>query len=139
MECQNVKIEGEWHSSPGASPEALAALRAVAPAALPEAYFQLLGDSDGGEGPLPDSPFYFILDSAEVAGDPRQIALYQEQAPLMFVFGGNGAGELVAFDLRNKSAAPWPIVSFDAIDPQDSVIRIAESFVAFVSLIGKQA
>lgn len=104
---------------------------------LPDEYYQLLSESNGGEGPLPVNPVYFVLDSAETASNPESIALYKQMAPGLFVFGGNGAGELFAFDLRGASA-PWPIVYFDGIDPWGSVECIAGSFAEFVSLVGKE-
>ncbi|WP_439853048.1 SMI1/KNR4 family protein [Pseudomonas syringae] len=85
---------------------------------------------------LPVGPFNFVLDSAEVTADPKQILLYEQIAPDFFVFGSNGAGELVAFDLRGNSP-PWPIVCFDGIASEESVERIADSLTGFVSLIGK--
>lgn len=122
---------------PGATSTTLGGLKAVAPPMLPDEYYQLLSASNGGEGPLPVDPVYFVLDSAETASDPKMIALYKQMAPGLFVFGGNGAGELFAFDLRGASA-PWPIVYFDGIDPDGSVKCIAGSFAEFVSLIGKE-
>lgn len=132
-----MRIDGEWHQLPGASDEALNALRAVVPRALPDEYYQLLSVSNGGEGPLPVNPLNFILDAAEVAADPKQIQLYEQMAPNIFVFGSNGAGELIAFDLRGNSP-PWPIVYFDGIAPQETIEVIAESFTAFMSLVGRE-
>lgn len=51
----------EWFANPPASADALAALRAAAPVTLPEAYYQLLADSDGGEGPLSVQPIVSAL------------------------------------------------------------------------------
>ena len=136
MSVEELKINGEWYRSPGASETALNALRAVAPQVLADEYYQLLRWSNGGEGPLPVSPFNFVLDAVEVALDSLQISYYAQSAPDMFVFGSNGAGELVAFDLRADSP-PWPVVCFDAIAPQESVERIAENFTAFISLVGE--
>lgn len=103
---------------------------------LPDEYYLLLSFSNGGEGPLPVGPFNFAFDSGEVTADPNQILFYEQTAPDMFVFSINGAGELVAFDLRGNSA-PWPIVYLDGIAPGESVERIADSLAWFVSLIGK--
>ena len=136
LRAEELKIDGEWHRSPGASDDALAALRVVVPQVLPDEYYQLLSFSNGGEGPLPVGPFNFVLDSAEVTAYPKQVLFYEQIAPDMFVFGSNGADELVAFDLRGNSP-PWPIVCFDGIAPEESVERIADSLAGFVSLIGK--
>ncbi|MBX8487757.1 SMI1/KNR4 family protein [Pseudomonas cichorii] len=136
MSAEDLNINGEWHRSPGATETALTALRAAVPQVLPDEYYLLLRLSNGGEGPLPVSPFNFVLDSVEVVLDLWQISYYAQAAPDMFVFGSNGGGELVAFDLRGNSP-PWPIVCFDAIAPEESVQNIAENFTAFVSLIGE--
>ena len=130
-------IHGEWHQLPGASCTALASLSAIAPQQLPDEYYQLLSHSNGGEGPLPVEPLYFVLDPAEHAASPTQLSLYQQMAPGMFVIGGNGGGEVIAFDLRSGSAS-WPIVCFDPIDPEGSTQLIAESFKAFVALMGRE-
>jgi hypothetical protein len=135
---EDLNINGEWHRSLGASESALTELRAAAPQVLPEEYYLLLRLSNGGEGLLPVGPFNFVLDAVEVVLDPWQISYYAQIAPDMFVFGSNGGGELVAFDLRGKSP-PWPIVYFDAIAPEESVQSVAENFTAFVSLIGEMA
>ncbi|MFK0035418.1 SMI1/KNR4 family protein [Pseudomonas monteilii] len=130
-------VHGEWYQVPGASRAALASLSAIAPRELPDEYYQLLSHSNGGEGPLPVEPKYFVLYPAEEAANPEQLSLYQQMAPRMFVIGGNGGGEIFAFDLRNDSA-PWPVVCFDPIDPEGSVLLIAESFKAFVALVGRE-
>jgi hypothetical protein len=129
-----VKLNSNWIGNEGASVEALDALRAAAPQDLPSEYYQLLELSNGGEGPLPDPLFNFCLDPAETASDASQIRLFAEIASGLFVFGGDGGGQLFAFDLRG--ASPWPIVTFDEVDPSGSVLMAASSFAEFVALIG---
>ncbi|MCY1412257.1 hypothetical protein D9M71_276570 [compost metagenome] len=132
-----MAIHGEWYQVPGATCAALASLRTIAPREPPDEYYQLLSHSNGGEGPLPVEPQYFVLYLAEDAASPEQLSLYQQMAPGMFVIGDNGGGEIFAFDLRSDSA-PWPVVCFDPIDPKGSILLIAESFKAFVALVGRE-
>lgn len=126
-----------WHGNNGASKEALDALRSAVVQTLPSAYFELLEYSNGGEGPLPP-PFYNLcLDSVEVASDPEQLRVFSEMYPELFVFGGDGGSQLFAFDFRGKE--PWPIVSFDGVDPFGSIEKIADSFEAFLQFVGRDA
>lgn len=48
----------EWHKVDGASADAIAALKSLAPVDLPESYYALLTFSNGGEGPLAVQPLW---------------------------------------------------------------------------------
>jgi hypothetical protein len=50
----------------------------------------------------------------------------------IFVIGGNGGGELIAFDLR--CAVEKPVICFDPISPDDSTEVIAENFEKLLEL-----
>lgn len=63
--------------------------------------------------------------------DPEYISIYEQEAPGMFVFGSNGAGELLAIDLRGKTP-PWPIVYFDGINPEGSPEKLIDRFSEFI-------
>ena len=106
------------------------------PADLPPEYFQLLAFSNGGEGPLPVEPYNFCLDEAEYAAKQYADKVFHEYFPGLFVIGGNGGGEAIAFDMRG--AKPWPIVAFDMtnIDLDESVVTLAPNFVSFLDLVG---
>ncbi|BFG81300.1 hypothetical protein PTKU46_93340 [Paraburkholderia terrae] len=119
-----------WKKVPGASEVAVNFLRTSAGIELPSEYVELLRFSNGGEGPLPDPYYVFCLDHAEHASRPENARLY----PGWFVFGGNGGLELFALDLTGTS--PWPVVSFDGIDPDGSVRRVADDFGKFLELVG---
>lgn len=115
-------LEGrEWHKADGASPAALAQLRAVAPVKLPESYFSLLSFSNGGEGPLAVQPFQLCLYPAEEVVQIEQDGDFKEFFDNFLVIGGNGGGEAVVFDLRKDE--PYPLVAFDMtnIDLSESV------------------
>jgi hypothetical protein len=126
----------EWHRVDGASAAAIARLRATAPASLPESYFALLTFSNGGEGPLPVQPLWLCLYSAEEVTEIEQTGTFRESFPKLFVIGGNGGGEAVAFDMRANE--PYPIIAFDMTnsDPATSIQEITGSFDAALTLIG---
>jgi hypothetical protein len=125
-----------WFKYPGASAEALDALRARAGIELPKEYFDLLAFSNGGEGPLSVSPYNFCLDSAEDALKYKVAKTYEEFFPGFFVFGSNGGGEYIAFDVRGGK--PWPVVAIDMtnINLWESVEFIAKDFRSFLALVG---
>lgn len=125
----------EWRKVEGASADALAALKSLAPVDLPKGYYSLLTFTNGGEGPLVVQPLWFQLYSAEEAVQIERDGTFREFFKGFFVIGGNGGGEAVAFDLRGN--APYPLVAFDTtnIDLEESVRLIAPSFDAALDLI----
>lgn len=127
----------EWHKVDGASADAIAALKSVAPVALPESYYALLSFSNGGEGPLAVQPLWFCLYPAEEAAQIERDGIFREFFEGLFVIGGNGGGEALAFDLRETE--PYPLVTFDMtnINLSESVRPIATSFDAAMELIGR--
>lgn len=77
-----IGLEGKWlFMESGIRCRGLASFRTIAPRELPDEYYQLLSHSNGGEGPLPVQPRYFVLYPAEDAASPEQLSLYQ-QMPL---------------------------------------------------------
>jgi hypothetical protein len=128
-----------WHKESGASREALDELRRSASAELPQEYFDLLAFSNGGEGPLSVSPYNFCLDSAEEAVKYKLQKTYEQFFPGFFVFGSDGGGDYIAFDLRGPK--PWPVVAIDMtnIDLKESVKPIAKDFASFLSFVGLEA
>ncbi|XLZ68584.1 SMI1/KNR4 family protein [Massilia sp. SR12] len=128
-----------WHKRPGASTESLQELQAIVGVELPVQYINLLSYSNGGEGPLSVQPYNFCLDSAEYVIERTASALTEEYFPGFLMFGGNGGGEYIGFDLRGGQ--PWPIVSIDMtnIDLSESVMLIARDFESFLSLVGTEA
>ena len=131
-------LEGrEWHKTKGASSEAITVLKSAAPTELPESYYALLSFSNGGEGPLAVQPLWLCLYPAEEVVQIERDATFREFFAKLFVIGGNGGGEAVAFDLRGSE--PYPIVAFDMtnINLLESVRQIAPSFDATLELIGR--
>lgn len=134
-----ISSERIWNRKPGASLKEMDALRRASPVELPESYFQLLAFSNGGEGPLSVEPFYFVLDELQYTVDGIAQNRYEEFFPGFVVFGSNGGGAYVAFDIRGS--APWPIVHIDMcnIDLEESVWPLAKDFDLFLLLIGVDA
>jgi len=132
-------LEGRvWRKAEGASDAAIASLRHAAPAVLPGSYYSLLSYSNGGEGPLPVQPLWIVLYPAEEAAEIARQGAFDEFFSGLFVIGGNGGGEAVAFDLR--TAEPHPLIFFDMtnIDLAESVRLIAPTFDAALALIGRE-
>lgn len=90
---------------------------------------------NGGEVDLRVSPFVFCLDPAESAIDYWRSGTYTRDG--VFVFGGNGGGDLLAFDLRIPGE--WPVVCFDPIDPEGSIEQIASGFEGLLALVKPRA
>ena len=128
---------GAWrHVGAAASEADIAALRTVAPPGLPEDYYAFLKSHNGLEGEIESRPYWLQLYPAdEVARIERQ-GTFQDFFPGLFVIGGNGGGEAIAFDLRN--GAPYPLVFFDMvnIDLDESIVMLAVSFEALGEMVG---
>jgi hypothetical protein len=119
-----------WLATEPAPLHAINALQRAVPS-LPISYLALLSRGNGGETPLSVSPYNFCLDSAESALDYWNSGTYTLKN--VFIFGGNGGGEVLAMDMRLQQ--PWPIICFDPIDPDGSTERVANDFASFLSLI----
>lgn len=126
----------EWYKVDGASADAIAALKLVAPVDLPESYYSLLSFSNGGQGPLAVRPLWLCLYPAEEVAQIERDGIFREFFEGLFVIGGNGNGEALAFDLRETE--PYPLVAFDMtnINLSESVRPISLSFDAAMGLIG---
>lgn len=128
-----------WHREAPATAASLAVLRGIGIPPLPDEYTAFLAWSNGGEGPLAVEPQYLQLDAAETAAAAWSAGEYGEFFAGFFVFGSNGGGEYLAFDLRAEP--PWPVVALDMtnIDLAESVRPVAADFAAFVALIGRES
>ncbi|SJM27818.1 SMI1/KNR4 family protein [Mesorhizobium delmotii] len=128
----------EWFGVPGASAEALAELKQVSPVELPDAYYRLLTFTNGGEGPLPVNPYNLCLDTAAEVMEGIRTRNYGRDHLVGFViFGGNGGGEFLAFDIRKNS--PWRVVMIDMIAGPETAEQVVPDFDAFIELIGREA
>ena len=131
-----ISSDRQWFKQEAASAEALAKLKKAAGVELPAEYIELLAYSNGGEGPLSVSPFTLCLDSVESAISYKESKTYTKFFPGFFVFGSNGGGSLLAFDLRGS--IPWPVVAIDDtnIDLDESVGFVADDFCSFLAYVG---
>lgn len=128
----------DWYRVAGASAQQIEELRAAAPGELPESYVALLSFSDGGEGPLSVQPYNLVLDPAqEVVARIANGNYGQPEFDGFLIFGGNGGGEYLAFDMGQ--GAPWPVVSIDMVAGRNSAEVIACDFDSFLDLIGVEA
>jgi hypothetical protein len=118
-----MKASPVWLAAVGAPSEALREL-AREVRGIPLAYLELLRRGNGGEVGLRVSPFTLCLDPVDSALSYWRSGTYTLSG--VFVFGGNGGGTLLAFDLRNPGSAP--VVSFDPIDPEGSLEVVAPDF-----------
>lgn len=119
-----------WLSSKGASSAVLRDLSSIV-GPLPASYLALLRRGNGGEVGLKVSPLNFCLDSAESALHYWKSGTYT--ASKVFVFGGDGGGSLLAFDLSEPEE--WPVVCFDPIDPQGTLTVVAPDFDSLLALV----
>jgi hypothetical protein len=119
-----------WLLSQGASEEVLEELQSSV-AGLPASYLDLLRLGNGGEVGLTLNPYTLCLDFAEDALAYWNSGTYTIQEA--FVFGGNGGGNLLAFDMRQSGICS--VVCFDPIDPEGSIEQIAPSFEQFIAMV----
>ncbi len=120
----------EWYKSEGASEFELSKLQKLVKFELPQAYIELLRFSNGGEGSLSVQPLCFVLDSVQTA-----INYFESEAsralPGYFIFGGNGAGELLAIEQKTGS-----VVSIDSCNSNvEEIVFVAGSFSDFLELV----
>jgi hypothetical protein len=125
-----------WDREPPASAEVIGKLISESRLKLPEDYLAFLLQSNGGEGELGIQPGWFRIWQAEEviqAGLEYEVPKY---APGLFAFGGNGGGELLAFDTR--CGIPWPVVALPCIGMDaGEAMPVAAHFKDFVAQMGK--
>lgn len=129
------KPNRQWYAVEGAAEHQLERLQTLSSVVLPEELLQLLRYSNGGEGDLAIPPGSFVLDPIEEIIACLERPFEREEFPGFLFFGGNGAGERLALDMR-VGCSPWPVVMIDPIAGQESAEQVAESFAFFVEAIG---
>ena len=124
-----------WKKRLGASQKVLIDLASIAPAPLSDSYPNFLANSNGGDGPLIVQPYWLMLYPAVEVMEIETDGTFHEFFPGYFVIGSNGAGEAIAFDLREGMAGA--IIYFDMtnIDLAESVQPLAKSFSELLELI----
>lgn len=129
-------LEGrKWFAKAPATIDELSEIRSAFPASMPSAYFNLLAETNGGEGPLPVNPYNFCLDPVVTALDAFRSRNY-DRADLdgFLIFGGDGSRELIAIDMR--SGLPGAVVTIDMVAGPESAEVVATNFEEFVSIVG---
>lgn len=120
-----------WLLPQGASEQVLKELQ-TAVVGLPVSYIDFLRLGNGGEVELSVNPYTLCLDSAEDALAYWQSGTYTIKEA--FVFGGNGGGELLAFDMRQPGSCS--VVCFDPTDPAGSIEKVAPNFEQLIAMAG---
>ncbi len=120
-----------------ASLEAIEHLREQIPSQIPFGYLDLLAATEGGEAALPVAPYNCYLDVATTVltgGAEAWRRRWLEEG--FFIIGGNGGGELLAFDLRTQGEPP--IVAIDMVAGSESAMMVAPSVEAFAAMLGRE-
>ncbi|MBS1993468.1 MAG: SMI1/KNR4 family protein [Cyanobacteria bacterium SZAS LIN-3] len=130
-----AKNRFQWDREKGALEAAVTELSQSAGFTLPESYLEFLRLCNGGYGELPVDPLWFVIWPAEKvieANRDLQVAIY---ASGFFGFGGNGGGEMLAFDLTkpvSSAVFSLPMIGME----RGTEILVAPDFETFVSYLG---
>lgn len=123
-----LNLAAEFGANEPADPETVTAAMTALGVQLPADYGEFLLGCDGGEGFVGEN--YLVLWRAKELAQfnvEYEVASY---APGLVLFGGDGAGELFAFDTRSS---PMPVVVVPGVGMElDSAHRVAGSFGEFL-------
>lgn len=124
-----------WRGKAGATAAELADLAAASGWPLPDDDLSFLQVSNGGEGELSVPPLWLVLHDAAFVTQGFRDASARAFFPGLRVIGSNGAGEAIAFDLRDGAAGG--IVCFDMAnsDLTESVRPVAASVMDLMALV----
>jgi hypothetical protein len=125
----------EWQRAAPADSDAVEALRTRMPD-LPAAYLAFLRVSNGGEGELPVSPFWFQLWSAADVASLNEEYKTAEFIPGFVGFGSSGGGELLAFGVRPDIQGRVFAIPFIPMTEEEAQ-EIAPDFLAFAQQFGR--
>ncbi|EHQ07925.1 SMI1/KNR4 family protein [Leptonema illini] len=104
------------------------------PKTLPPDYIEFLKISNGGEGFV--GAEYMILYRGEDLMQTNAEYHVDENAPGIFLFGSNGGGEALAFDLRDENRIDYVLIPF-MFDYND-IIVLGSSFSGFIKRVATQ-
>ncbi len=99
---------------------------------LPVSYINFLKNHKGAQGDLPVQPYYFQLWEISEVSDNNSGYEVQNYLPDYFGIGGNGGGELLALNTKNKKVYTIPFIPMDEKD----ALLVAESFNEFENIMG---
>ncbi|MBK8036174.1 MAG: SMI1/KNR4 family protein [Verrucomicrobiaceae bacterium] len=101
-----MKRIGLWPQTP-AVPEALRLLSSIVPSGTPDDFAEFFRKWDGAEAAFESDDVDMLrVDSIEHIAQTK--AALSEVFPTLFVFGTDGGGRLIAYDM--EAPKPWPIV-----------------------------
>ena len=92
-------------------------------------------ESNGGEGDLGVEPGWVSIWPAQAVLESNGSYPIATHLPGFFGFASNGAGELLAFDMRGDQQWPIVMVPFIPMNPAE-VVEIAASFEELRVLFG---
>lgn len=97
---------GLWPQAP-AIPESLGLLRTIVPIGTPEDFAEFFRQWDGAEAAFESNDVDMLrVDSIEHIAQAN--TALSKAFPTLFVFGSDGGGRLIAYDM--EAPEPWPIV-----------------------------
>ena len=105
-----------WTRAAPASPRAIKELQSALPG-LPQAYFELLRHTNGGEGELGVAPGWFQLWPAETLLARNLQYEVTSALPGWTAIGSNGGGELFVLDGEGRVL----MVPFIPMDPEEAI------------------
>ena len=114
----------DWHLNPGASETSIQEAISELGVALPSDYLSFMRSSNGGEGFIGEH--YLILWRIEELKPFNTDYEVEQYAPGILLFGSNGGGEGLGFDLRDPGM-PVVVMPFIGMD-LEFVIPAAATF-----------
>jgi hypothetical protein len=105
-ESNALKQIGLWPQAP-AVPEALGLLKSIVPSGTPDDFAEFFRQWDGAEAAFENADAEMLrVDSIGHIAQTKTVL--SEVFPTLFVFGADGGGRLIAYDM--EAPEPWPIV-----------------------------
>lgn len=106
---------------------------------LPDRYLYLLRHSHGGEWPLPVWPFTLDLFTVDTIIRNLTATDFGEVYPDFLPIGGDGMSAYICLDFRETSGPAVVAIDASEDDNPNAAERLADTFDAFVTLIGRSA
>lgn len=127
-----------WTPSQPAVPESVTRLQSMAGIPLPPAYLSYLRRAGGGEGDLGVEPGWIQFWPVEKVLELNRAYEVHQNLPGFFGFGSNGAGELLAFDMREAGDPPVVMVPFIPMSAEDAQL-VATTFEELIRRLPDEA